>query len=162
MSNTSVPQSSPQIPRETILHRTGEILHHRRMHIGANMCSSLLGVLFAAWIIYQFWIADNEPSLVTVLWIVTIYLVVEPITAALTVVRKDRWVSVVFDLLISVALVAEMLIVWYDRIHLGIIGDRATIAGVLFFAMLGSLIGSILIMLIVNTRVLGGTAVPVS
>lgn len=138
------------------------VVHHHGVHIGANAFSSLQGIVLGCWIAYVFWITRSAPSGLTVAWIVGIYLIFEEVTAALTVVRKDRWVSVLTDFGVSVALVIEIGFVWYDHTALAILGVRADTAGVLTFILVGSLFGSLLLTMIVNTRVIGGAPISVT
>lgn len=150
--------SSTQQPQKPSLWHT--VVHHPHVHLGANSTSGFMGVVLGLWIFFIFWVSSSAPSWQTVTWIITLYLVVEPVTAALTIVRKERWFPALIDILIGVGLVVETIIVLYDHEHLAVTGQRASVAAALLLATIGALVGSIIITLIVNTRIIG--AVPVT
>ncbi len=84
----------------------------------------------------------------------TFYLLIEPMTAALTVFGTDRWRGAVIDIAISVVLVIEVSIALYDRASLRLEGVRLEIALLLLFVTIGMAVCGILITLIVNTRLI--------
>jgi len=137
-------------------------VHHRHVHMGANAFSSIQGIALGLWIAEVFWGTRSAPSGYTLAWILTIYMLLEPMTATLTVVRKDRWLSVLADFGVALILVVEIGFVWYDSARLMVFGDRASAAAVLFLVLTGSFFSSLLIAMIVNTRTIGGAPIQVS
>ena len=148
MSNTGQAAGNPSVVVRT--------LHHPHVHLGANAVSVVMGIGLGVWIYYTFWVSDGVPAGMTLSWVIVIYLVIEPITAALTIIKKDGWFRAVFDQLIGVALIVEVALVLYDHVHLGLTGQRAEVASVMALVTVGAFVSGILITLIVNTRILGG------
>jgi hypothetical protein len=134
-------------------------LHHPHVHLGANAISVLMGVGLGVWIYYAFWMSDGVPVGMTVAWVIVIYLVIEPITAALTIIRKDGWFRAILDQLIGVALIVEVALIFYDHVNLALTGQRAEVASVMALVTVGAFVSGILITLIVNTRILGGVPI---
>jgi hypothetical protein len=118
----------------------------------------MMGLGLASWIWLIFWRSTTVPSAISLAWVITAYLIFEPVTAALTVFRKDRWFAAVFDLLTAVALFIEMVLVIYDQQSLGVMGARLESAYLLLFATFGGLIVDLLVTLIVNTRIFASSS----
>ncbi|MDR3571183.1 MAG: hypothetical protein P4L81_03215 [Candidatus Pacebacteria bacterium] len=138
------------------------IVHHHAVHLGANAISCLQGVVLGIWIYYTFWLTRSAPDGYVMAYICTIYVLLEMLTSALTVVRRDRWLAVLADNGVAVCLIVQIGFVWYDRVRLLIFGIRAEAITAFTLMLVGSFLIGLLIEMVINTRTIGAAPINIS